>query len=322
MRRIIFGLLGLLGLAFAAAPASAVSCGGEEFLIFARTSIVFEAGLTSLTGNIINVNPTGTIKLGSKNIITGNVSANRVIVSEGASVVGTCTGTVVELQGTGANKGKCSTVVVTPFTPPAECTATFPPATLFPQATFPAVCVPNTAVVVAAGDDDTLAPGCYKSIRINAGGTLTLTPGGEYFVTGETRLLNGATLIGGTGQPDAPPTLNLKGILITEANITLNNLLVQSQNTSGQAINIFNKSMIEDTVLVTLGNLHPHTGGQLRGTTELVADRFLDIQPITNVPPPPVGICACPANFPNFAIENVPPDQWTAPTALARSCVK
>ena len=76
-----------------------------------------------------------------------------------------------------------------------------PAATALPASTFPAVCAPNTAVVVAAGDvDDTLAPGCYKSIRINAGGKLTLTGGGaEYFVTGETRLLNGATLIGGTG---------------------------------------------------------------------------------------------------------------------------
>ena len=115
--------------------------------------------------------------------------------------------------------------------------------------------------------DDTLAPGCYKSIRINAGGKLTLTGGGaEYFVTGETRLLNGATLIGGIGLPAATPVVNLKGILITEYNITLNNLLVQSQNTGGQAINIFNNALIQDTVLVTLGNLHPHTGGQLRGT--------------------------------------------------------
>ena len=290
MRRIIFGLVGLFGLAFAAAPASAVNVPGcGEFLIFAKTDIVFEAGLTSLTGNIINVNPTGKIKIGSKNIIDGTVSANKIIVSSGASVT-TCVANEVELQGTGANKGVCGTVV-SPFAPPAECTATFPPAPLFPQTAFPGVCLPNTAVVVAQNDvDDTLAPGCYKSIRINKGGKLTLTPNGEYFVTGETRLLDGATLIGGGGLPDAAATVNLKGILITEANITLNNLLVQSQNTGGQAINIFNNSLIQDTVLVTLGNLHPHTGGQLRGTTELVADRFLDIQPITNVPGPQVCV--------------------------------
>ena len=86
MRRFAFGILGLLGLAFTAAPASAVSCGGEEFLIFAKTDIIFEAGLTSLTGNIINVNPTGKIKIGSNNIINGTVSANKIIVSNGASV--------------------------------------------------------------------------------------------------------------------------------------------------------------------------------------------------------------------------------------------
>ena len=69
---------------------------------------------------------------------------------------------------------------------------------------------------------------------------------------------------------------------------------------------------------MTLGNLHPHTGGQLRGTTELVANQFHDIQPITNVPGPQVLVCICPAGS-VFEIDPTPP--FSPAVAQARSCV-
>jgi len=127
---------------------------------------------------------------------------------------------------------------------------------------------------------------------------LTLTPGATYVVKGgELPMLAGSTLIGGAGQPDAAATVNISGQFITESGVFITNLLVNSTNTGGQAIQIFNNSLITDAVINTLGNFHPHTGTQLRGTTELVAATFHDIQPITNESKPPVDVCACPPGF-------------------------
>lgn len=308
MRRIVFGILGLLGIALAAAPASAVNVPGcGEFIIFAKNDIIFEAGNTLLFGNIFLQNPTGKVKVGQNNIIHGTISANRIIVSNGA-VVDNCVANVIEEQGT----GKC-TASSTPFAPPAACTASFPPPPLVVPA-FPVACAPGTAINATVSQ--ALAPGCYSSVRVGKNATLTLTPGGEYFVKGELRQLTGSTLIGGTGKPDAAANVNVAGLYITEVGVFLTNLLVNSTSTSGQAVHIFNNSLLQDVVISTLGNLHPHTGAQLRGNTELIAVDFHDIQPITNEPPPPPDqICACLPGF-EFADLNAPlvrPDRLCVP---------
>src|SRR5262249_43719554 len=84
---------------------------------------------------------------------------------------------------------------------------------------------------------------------------------------------------------------------ITEPSVFLTNLFINSTNTGGQAVQIFNNSLVTDVLVSTLGNLHPHTGTQLRGTTELVAATFHDIQPITNESIPVTPACTCQPGF-------------------------
>jgi hypothetical protein len=308
VRRFAFGILGLLGLAFTAAPASAVNvpeCGGD-FIIFAKKDIVFEAGLTLLTGDIFNQSPTGVIKVGANNVLHGTVSANKIIVSNGA-VVDECIANVLELQGTGT----CTTSTVPGFNPSAACLAAAP----IPLPAFPAVCTPGTVVNIPNNTPGaTLAPGCYSNVRVGKSSTLTLTPGGAYFFKGaELRLLAGATLISGTGQPAAAATVTVQGNLITENGITVNNLLVNALSTSGQAVQIFNNSLLQDAVInAPNGNAHPHTGTQLRGSTELIAGTFRDIEPITNEQPPRNDICVCPPGF-HFPVPGPTPDRICVP---------
>ena len=159
-----------------------------------------------------------------------------------------------------------------------------------------------------------LAPGCYSNVRVGKSSTLTLTPGGTYFFKGaELRLLAGATLISGTGQPAAAANVTVQGNLITENGIALNNLLVNVLSTSGQAVQIFNNSLLQDAVInAPNGNVHPHTGTQLRGLTELIGGTFRDIQPITNEPPPITDICVCPVGF-HFPVPGPTPDRICVP---------
>ena len=126
-------------------------------------------------------------------------------------------------------------------------------------------------------------------------------------------MLEGSTLVSGTGQPDAAATVNILGNLITENAITLKNLNVNISSTSGQAVQIFFNSLLQDVVLnAPLGNNHPHAGMQLRGNTELVAKTFHDIQPITNEPPVKTDLCVCPSGF-HFPVPGVTPDRICVP---------
>jgi hypothetical protein len=307
VRRFAFGILGLLGIAFAAAPASAVNVPGcGDFIIFAKDDIVFESGLTLLFGDIFVQSPTGQVKVGANNILHGTVSAHKIVVGTNA-VVDECVADIIEGPGT-------CTVKTIGFTPAAACTASFPPSPLVVPV-FPAVCSPGTVVNIPDNTPGaTLAPGCYNNLRIGKNSILTLTPGGTYFFKGaEARLLKGATLISGTGQPSAKATVNVQGILISETEITLNNLNVNVLSNSGQAVQISLNSLLQDTVIsAPFGNNHPHGGTQLRGDTELIAKTFHDIEPITNERPPINDICVCPSGF-HFPVPGVTPDRICVP---------
>jgi hypothetical protein len=307
VRRLAFGILGLLGIAIAAAPASAISVPGcGDFIIFAKDDIVFENGLTLLFGDVFVQSATGQVKVGANNVIHGTVSAHKIIVGSNA-VVDECVADIIEGPGT------CTTKTIG-FTPAAACTASFPPPPLTVPV-FPAVCTPGTAVNIPDNTPGaTLAPGCYASLRIGKGSVLTLTPGGTYFFKGaEARLLKGATLISGTGQPNGKATVNVQGILISETEITLNNLNINVLSSSGQAVQVSLNSLLQDTVIsAPFGNNHPHGGTQLRGDTELIAKTFHDIEPITNERPPVNDICVCPPNF-HFPVPGVTPDRICVP---------
>jgi hypothetical protein len=292
MRRLVFGILGLLGVAFAAAPAGAISVPGcGDFIVFAKDDIVFESGLTLLLGDIFVQSPTGQVKVGAKNILRGTVSAHKIILGTDA-FVGHCVADIIEGPGT------CATSTIG-FTPAAACTASFPP----PPLTAPNVpaCVATApAVTVPAGASQTLASGCFGALRLNKDSTLTLTPGGIYNLK-EVRQLSGSTLLTSAG---APASVNVKGEFITEPSVFLMNLLVNVQ--SSLTVHIGNGSLVTNVLFnVPNGNIHPHTGTQFRDDTELVARLFHDIQPITNEPPIMDVFCRCAPGF-SFADPNPP----------------
>lgn len=289
MRRIVFGILGLLSIAFAAAPASAISVPGcGEFIIFSKNNINFEGGFTDLTGDVLSQN--GRIIVGAHNKLHGTVTANEIVVGNDA-VVDECVANTITLLGS----GKC-TVSTTPRPANAACTSTFPPAPVI-LPVFPSPCTPGGNVTVPPGANP-LPPGCYNQLRVEKNTTLTLQAGQTYFVKGELRLLSGATLVGGNGAPDARATVNLAGALNTEAGVKLNNLDIISTNTSGGAIQPQVNNILQDVLIVTLGNAHPHGGSVLLGDTELVAATFFDIEPITNQGPQP-KVCVCQTGFLN-----------------------
>jgi hypothetical protein len=298
----ILGVLVLLGVAVAAVPAQAVNstaCGGE-FLIFAKDDIIFENGLTLITGNVFVQSPTGKVKVGSNNIIHGTISANRIILGTGA-VVDNCVANIIEGPGT------CTASTIG-FAPSVACKAVFPPLPLV--APVIPVCV-NTAAAVTIAVDGTLPAGCYGNLKVNKGVTLTLDQGGTYNFKSVSNGIDSTIQTLG-----ASATLNVKGDFVSSERGTLKNLNLNIASTGGHAFFFHNDSLLENVVAnVPFGNTHPHTGSQLRGTTELVSAVFHDIQPITNEPGPQTQVCICPAGTVFETGPGVKPDRVCVPNA-------
>jgi hypothetical protein len=312
MNRIFVGLIAVAIALFAAVPAQAVSvpgCFGGEFLLFGQSVLQFELGATDMTGDVILLNPTGTVKVGASNRIRGTIFANSIFIGTGA-VVDKCVANSVTGPGTCTD-----TTQVGPgnFAPPAACN--FPPVAV---PVFPAVCSATNIIINAPGG--TLAPGCYNKVTVEKDATLTLQAGQTVQVKQEFRQKLGSTVISDT--TGSPATVVVKGAYITEAAVNITDVNITSLHVGANNVHIGNGSIVTNSLIFSPnGEIHLHTGSRLVGDTELVAVQ-VQLQPFTNEPPPPGAVCVCPAAFPNFAIENVPPDQWTAPTALARSCVQ
>jgi hypothetical protein len=67
---------------------------------------------------------------------------------------------------------------------------------------------------------------------------------------------------------------------------------------SDLTVQIFNDSLLTNvTINAPNGNIHPHTGTQLRGDTGFVSRRLQDIQAITNEGLPSIVFCECPDGF-------------------------
>ncbi len=286
MRHIKLALLVSMAIVLmAGAPASAINVAGcnvpgqttpGEFLIYANTFIGFESGAVNLTGDIIARGANSTVRVGANNRIVGSVTAANLFVSTGA---------VVDVCNTSNKTGPGTCVVTNAFVPPAACT--FPP---LPVPVFPAVCAPGGNVVVSA--DGTLAPGCYNQVRVNAGVTLTLQAGGDYFVNQELRQLTDSTL-----QSDTPGTaanVVIKGNYVSQTSTVARDLNITTLAGPGTSGNIGNASILDNVLFYAPnGRIHPHTGTLLSGTTELVA-LSLQVEAITNTPPP-TNFCQCPA---------------------------
>ena len=143
MRRIVFGILGLLAIAFAAAPGQR-----DQRARLRRLRRLLEgqhqlrSPLTDLTGDILSQN--GRIIVGAHNKLHGTVTANEIVVGNDA-VVDECVANTITLLGTGT----CTTST-TPRPANASCTASFPPAPIIVPV-FPSPCTPGGNVTVPPG---------------------------------------------------------------------------------------------------------------------------------------------------------------------------
>jgi hypothetical protein len=261
----------------ASAPASAINVPGcGDYLIYADKFIGFESGPLELTGDIIARDADSTVLVGANNVIHGSVTAANLSLG---------TNTVVDVCNTNNKTGPGTCGVINPFAPPAACT--FPP---LPVPTFPMSCSPGT--VVFAQSDQTLAPGCYAQIRVDSNVTLTLEAGQTYFVVRELRQLTGSTVQSDT--PNTAANVVIKESYFSQASAVMRDLNIIALAGPGASGNIGNANILENVLFYTPGGqIHPHTGTSLRGTTDLVAVR-LRVQAITNNN---VEFCKCPPGF-------------------------
>jgi hypothetical protein len=288
-------------------PASALTlpgCFEGEFVGFADKILAFEGGATNVTGNFLLRNPTGTIFVGPHNIINGTLHANRIFLGT-ASHVTTCIANIVE------GPGVCDNITEGPgtFVLPAACT--FPP---LPVPAFPGVCAPGTDFTVNA-PGGLIPAGCYNKVRVNNGATATIAAGATVFTKLEFRVINGGEVASDTAGTRA--NIVTKALFVTEhGTTTLTDLNITSLGGPGNNFHIGNGTIVANTVSFSpSGEIHLHTGSQLRGDSELIASN-LQLQPFTNENPPQL-FCVCPNGF---LIENGPPASWTDPTRIARTC--
>ncbi len=255
--------LGIIGTSII--PAHAINIPGcGEFIIFAKNGILMEQGPTDLTGDIMNLSlgasPGDTVFVGAHNVIKGTVSADRIVLGTD-SVVDVCVANTIQNNG-----GTCKNLPNLPlgtsagpgFAPAAACTqAPFPGGLATPV--FPAQCLPGTAIVVPAGASQTLAPGCYASVRLNGDSTLTLQATKRYDIKGELRLITGASLKSDTQGSSA--IVVVKGFVITEAQTFLTDLALTALSGPTNNVHFGNGTLLTNVVAISAtGEIHIHTG--------------------------------------------------------------
>jgi hypothetical protein len=265
-------------------------------------------GATNITGDVILLNPTGTLKVGASNVIHGTVIANNIFIGT-AAVVDKCIANTVTGPGTCLDKTQ---VGPGQFAPPPACD--FPPLAV---PVFPALCNnPGTNAVINA-PGGTLAAGCYNSVRVQKNATLTLPASQTIQVKGEFRMLAGSTLNSDT--PGSQASVLVKGQFLTEAPVNITDVFVTDLAGPGNNVHIGNGSIVTNSVIFSPnGEIHLHTGSRLVGDVELVAVT-LQLQPFTNEVPPPSDFCVCPSGF-HFNIDNNDPPLTDAAKAN-RLCV-
>jgi hypothetical protein len=294
LKRIALGTLVVLCALALVTPAGAVTVNGVDYILLGRIQILMEnsadcdplpantLGCLILTGNVGVSDPNGTLKIGANNIINGTVTAHHIAFGTNSHVT-ECRFDV----SSGVDPATVCGTIVSPL--PAgtlPIVAAWPPGPLGAVTVDP--CVNGAAnITVPAGATQSLIPGCYRDVRVNAGGTLNLGAGPYNIRT--VRLIAGSTLHGNGA------TANVRDLFITEAGVTIDNIVIKSPGTAGfsvtEFINIFNGSNLTNVVLyVPTAGIHLHTGFSANNI-EAVAN-FLTVEPgiINNAPE---VVCAC-----------------------------
>jgi hypothetical protein len=280
MKHIRRSILALLGVVLAAGPVSALNvpaCG--DFMLFVQDNIVFGSGPTVINGNVLVTSHSGTVKVGAHNVINGTLMAANIFLGTGA-VVDNCAANFI------SGPGKCTNIDPSAFLPGQGCLVSFPPQPLSPPVV--GACV-NTAPAVAVAANTVmsdLAPGCYGALRLNKGATLTLQSGDYEFK--EVRMLTMSTMNG-------PATMHVKGLFITEPDVLLTDLLINSAYATGAVVqNLGNSILNRVSINAPFGTVNPHNGMALRNCSHIVA-KSLQLEPTSTSCPGPIE-SACPPN--------------------------
>jgi len=141
-------------------------------------------------------------------------------------------------------------------------------------------------VTVATGAILALAPGCYRDVRVNSGGTVNLSAGAYTFRT--LRLIAGSTLNGAGQIVNVPSDTN------SEGGVKINDVTIETPGSAGFSvktfINIGNNNILNNVVLyVPTSGIHTHTG--LQATNLEAVANFITLEPKDN---PPGFVCECP----------------------------
>jgi hypothetical protein len=280
MKHIVRSILTLMGIVLAAGPAGALNipaCG--DFMLFVQDNIVFGNGPTVINGNLLVTSHSGTVKVGAHNVINGTLMAANIFLGTGA-VVDNCAANFI------SGPGKCTNVDPSAFLPGDGCLVSFPPQPLSPPVV--SACV-NTAPAVAVAANtikSDLAPGCYGALRLNKGATLTLQSGDYEFK--EVRMLTTSTMNG-------PATVHVKGLFVTESDVLLTDLLINSAYGTGAVVQNFSNSILTRVrINAPFGTVQPQYGMALRDCSHIVA-KSLHLAPMTTSCAGPIE-SSCPPN--------------------------
>jgi hypothetical protein len=309
-KRILLGMLVLLCAFALVTPAHAITVGGVDYVFLAKYGILMEQsddcphilvppGVPPAGKLCMNIqgavgvsdvaNPAdgndGRLRIGANNDIRGLVKAHSIVFA------------------TGSSSDKCEFDVslgVAPVPPvciaqPNTVPAVLPIVAAWPPGPLGAVpfnnCVnAGLSVTVPSAPPQGLAPGCYKDIRINAGGILNLSPGNYIFKT--LRLLAGATLNGNGA------AVNVQSLTITEAGAKLNDVTISTPGTVNglqsvtEFISIGSGSTLTNVVLYApTSAIHVHGG--TNGTNVEVIANFITIEPVIIVNQVVSPECGC-----------------------------
>jgi hypothetical protein len=346
-KRILLGMLVIFCALAMVTPASAVTVNGVDYVFLAKFGILMEqsndcphdlgdppappAGKVcmNIVGNVgvsdvanpANQNQ-GRLQISSNNDIVGSATANRILFGTGSQTDDCKFNVGVPAPTTGPN-GQCINSVVTPLA-----AGTLPLVAAWPPGPLGAVpinacvnAVGAQSIAVAAGATQALAPGCYKSVLVNAGGTLNLSAG-DYIFKG--LIMKAGSTLKGAGA--AQTVVNAQGSAggvggtgaTTESGARIEGVTLETPGSAGQSVTEFIRigtgSHVKDSILYApTAAIHYHLGST--GENIEVVANFITIEPviITNPPTPPEEVCKCPDGF-EFAVPGTGPDECTDAT--------